>query len=260
MNEVAEIQKFVIRKTQNVIPETKAAAILERLKLEYPGRSFAQMLEALEIFPTGPSWLRNLVTINETFFFRHPEHFDFLKEYCSKKVFSNGVDILCGGASHGQEPYSIAMLLTEVLPQQTALKISAIDIDEEAIEQAKKGRYTEMELGRTPGTYKALLQRHLRVEETPSGKWYNVVPQVTGKVSFICGNIFQSSLVRYDVIFLRNILIYFQNEERLRLLMKLRDRLKPGGLLFIGAGELFPAGFENETSERSRAILERKVA
>lgn len=260
MNKIIEIQEFVKKKTQNLISEPKAEIILKRLEMEYPTKTFPEAMQALDLFPIAPSWMRNIVAINETFFFRHPEHFDLLRTFTSKCTQGETLEILCAGVSHGQEAYSIAMLLTEILPKQTPFHVTAFDIDEEAICLAKAARYSEMEIKRTPDSYVALLRKYLKEEPTPDGPVYSVPEEIKLHVRFVCGNIFQSILTRYHIIFVRNILIYFQEESRLQLLNKLRERLKPEGLLFIGGGELFPLSFKLEVLERSPSVLEKGVA
>jgi len=259
MSEILDIQEFVLKKTQNRISEEKATSILEHLRLEYPGKSCSEALKILDGFMITPSWLRSIVAINETFFFRHPEHFERLRNWVSLKSNIQDLDVLCAGVSHGQEAYSLAMLLTDVLPAEVVIKIMAIDIDKEAIEAAKLARYSEMEINRTPPVCRALLEKYLCVESTLDSKSYIVTPDIVGKVQFVCGNVFQALLLRYDIIFVRNILIYFEEGARTQLLIKLRDKLKLNGLLFIGGGELFPSRFKPEVSERSTSVLERRT-
>lgn len=260
MKKIIEIQDFVKKKTQNLIPESKASAILKRLEMEYPAKTFSEAMQALDLFPIAPSWVRSIVSINETFFFRHPEHFDLLRSHSAKWAPGATLEILCAGVSHGQEAYSIAILLAEILPKQTSFQVIAFDIDEEAICLAKAARYSEMEVKRTPESHFGLLKKHLREESTPDGMVYFVPEEIKRHVRFVCGNIFQAMLTQYHVIFVRNILIYFQEESRLQLLSKLRERVKPDGLLFIGGGEMFPASFKSEVLERSPSVLERGVA
>ena len=137
--------------------------------------------------------------------------------------------------STGQEPYSLAMVLRETLPNFAAWNVSilATDISDAAIAQASRGWYAAHEIDR--GMRASLLPKYFQSQQ---GGW-QVKDEIRGMVSFQRRNLLQpfTELGTFDVIFCRNVAIYFDAARRRDLFLRLADRLAPGGAIFVGSSE-----------------------
>lgn len=181
--------------------------------------------------------LASALTVGETYFFRHREQFEALRaivlaEYAQPR--RQGPRVLSAGCSSGEEPYSIAMLLRELLPERE-LVVSALDVNAGFLGRAREGRYSAWSLREMS---EASVSRWL----TPAGKGYVVAELIRRSVAFVSGNLCRSDaeLFRsrsYDVIFCRNVLMYFTAEQRRSALERLTNALVPGGYLFLGSAE-----------------------
>jgi len=175
------------------------------------------------------------VVVPETWFFRYPESFDCLTKWMPK-THGAPLDILSIPCSTGEEPYSIVMnLLMEGLPHQR-FHVDAADISSVALQRAEAAVYYEHSFRHHDlrfreryfdGLFDTRIQR----------PYWKLHPHVQQCVSFHQANILQpnSNLKQsYDVIFCRNLLIYFDKETQVKVLKRLHDMLKPNGLLFVG--------------------------
>jgi chemotaxis protein methyltransferase WspC len=181
----------------------------------------------------------DLILVPETWFFRNPESFTFLQAYiCSEwqiQRSSQSLRVLSVPCSTGEEPYSIAIALIEAGLTAKNFKIDAVDISQKNLTKAKRGVYK---------TYSFRGQSFLK-ELSPyfaerQGEFY-LQDWIKQTVHFRAGNIleplFLASELPYDIIFCRNLLIYFDTHPRLQTLSRLNHLLKPGGLLFVGCAE-----------------------
>jgi chemotaxis protein methyltransferase WspC len=184
--------------------------------------------------------LRSLVeevVIPETWFFRDQEPFSYLKEYVVNSTKDLSVDIfriLSLPCSTGEEPYSIAMTLLEAGLKPASFYIDGVDVSGRALAVARRGLYRSNSF-RT----KNMIFRDNFFHQTQEG--YSLNAMVREKVRFLQGNILQpgflDSLGRYDVVFCRNILIYFNKDSQKQAIKSLYDLLVPQGLLFTGHSE-----------------------
>lgn len=182
----------------------------------------------------------NALTTNLTAFFREPHHFDLLLEYARKRAARRGAPLRCwsSACSTGEEAWSIAMVLREA---GCAGDVLGTDIDTDVLRTAQAGIYR---MERTGGMQVERLKRHfLRGAGTNEGL-VSVRPELRAMVRF--GQLNLQSPVwpaheRFDVIFCRNVVIYFDREFQKKLLARLADLLVPGGLLMVGHSESFPA-------------------
>ncbi len=180
------------------------------------------------------------MTTNETFFFRDRTPFDLFKAEVIPHLVENrrpGVKarIWCAAASAGQEPYSLAMILRE---ERTALRgmqmdILASDISEKVIEKAKAGIYSQFEVQR--GLPVQLLVKYFQKD----GDMWKVDPSLRQNIAFRTFNLLESfrTLGTFDVVFCRNVLIYFNQETKRDILNRIAERMAPDGFLFLGAAE-----------------------
>ncbi len=185
----------------------------------------------------------NAITTQETLFFRDSSPFDALQH----KVLPDLIDAVVrnrgarklrfwsAACSTGQEPYSLAMVLRETIPDFASwnLSILATDISDAAIAQASRGCYAAHEIDR--GMRASLLPKYFKSQ--PGG--WRVNDEIRGMVSFQRRNLLQpfTELGTFDVIFCRNVAIYFDAARRRDLFLRLTDRLAPGGTIFVGSSE-----------------------
>ena len=180
----------------------------------------------------------DILTTNKTNFFRESEHLDFLKHEIIPGWVKGPVRIWSAGCSSGEEPYTIAIVLLESIPDTATLdiKILATDISDRMMEKARQGLYDEESL--------AIMSRHLKHKyfqktDTGSGYKYKVIPKIQSMVSFAKLNLMEHWPMKgpFDVIFCRNVMIYFESDVQQRVVAMLERHLAPGGYLFVSHSE-----------------------
>ena len=180
------------------------------------------------------------MTTNETSFFRDRHPFETLRtgvlpEFLIKRQEQKKLEIWCAACSSGQEPYSLAMLILDKFPQikDWNIKIIASDISEEMLEKSREGVYSQFEVARgLPGHYvPKFFQRFgskwevkQELKEMMEFKHINLTGSLTG-------------VPPVDILFIRNVLIYFEENTKKAILKKIKGLLKPDGYLFLGSGE-----------------------
>lgn len=181
------------------------------------------------------------VVNNETAFFRNPRHFRVLAELVLPELDrarppERAIRLWSAGCSTGQEPYSLAITVAEIfgLPPRRPVEIWATDISPRALAVAQEGLYRERELERVEAPYR---KRYFYLERGH----YRVIPELRNLVRFQEMNLvafpFPASFRGMDVIFCRNVTIYFRIETCRRLMQSFYDCLNDGGYLFIGFAE-----------------------
>lgn len=200
---------------------------IEHVRNDTSGRELISMLDAL--------------STNLTFFFREAQHFQYLKEHVlpTWRVQPNKcVRIWSAGCSSGEEPYSIAMLLHENLPNlnRRDCRILATDLSTKVLGMACKGEYGAERFKDTP---EHLVRRYFTCIQTKPSPIYRVNPDVRKLIHFARLNLMESWPMKgpFDVIFCRNVMIYFDKPTQARLIGRYYDLLAPGGLLLLGHSE-----------------------
>lgn len=190
--------------------------------------------------------LIDVVTTNETFFFRESAHFDFLYQKVLPKLVNHhsiGVDrpvnIWSAGCSTGEEPYTIAMVMNEFGKQfeKYYFSVLATDISTRVLKTAKMSVYHEKQI---EGISQDLQKEYLMFSRNREKKLVKIDPNLRKHVQFGRLNLIDNehwSFGKQDIIFCRNVLIYFNKEQRLQLVRKLCDQLNPNGYLFTGHSE-----------------------
>jgi chemotaxis protein methyltransferase CheR len=187
--------------------------------------------------------LINALTTNVTSFFRENHHFDALASYMLPEAFKRNaatrrIRIWSAGCSTGEEPYCLAMMAAEVLPpsQRWDLKILATDIDSDVIAQAEQGVYP---LDRVTAIPEARLRRCFRQGSGAQIGNVRVREEIARLVTFRSLNLMHEWPMRgpFDIIFCRNVMIYFDQATRERLVDRFGQILAPGGYLCIGHSE-----------------------
>ncbi|RDH86955.1 MAG: chemotaxis protein CheR [endosymbiont of Seepiophila jonesi] len=187
--------------------------------------------------------LVNSITTNLTAFFRENHHFEYLAktvipELLAKNSAERNIRIWSAGCSTGEEPYSLSITLNEVLAQAAGwdVKVLATDIDSNVLARAASGVYP---MERVNGLDKARLRRWFQKGKGELGGKARLKPEVRRLVEFGQLNLMQQWSIDSpkDVIFCRNVIIYFDKESKIKLIDRYADNLKVGGYLFIGHPE-----------------------
>lgn len=182
----------------------------------------------------------NALTTNLTAFFREPHHFELLLQHARERAARHGPPLRCwsSACSTGEEAWSIAMVLREA---GCAGAVLGTDIDTDVLRTARAGVYR---IERTGGMAVERLKRHFLRGAGANEGLVSMRPELRTLVRFGQLNL-QSpawpAQERFDVIFCRNVVIYFDRESQKKLLARLVDLLVPGGLLMVGHSESFPA-------------------
>jgi chemotaxis protein methyltransferase CheR len=180
------------------------------------------------------------LTTNETSFFRDVEPFEVLRtevlpELVSARRTTRALHIWCAAASTGQEPYSLAMLIEEHFPElhDWRVTILATDISTDALVRARAGRYSQLEINR------GLPARYLVKYFDKVGLDWEIHARIRRRVEFREMNLARTwpPMPHADVVFLRNVLIYFDVDMKRKVLARVREVLRPDGYLFLGAAE-----------------------
>lgn len=186
----------------------------------------------------------DLLTTNKTSFFREPQHFDFLCQHVlpDLQTASRPIRLWSAGCSSGEEPYSLAMLLHEHLPdiERRDVRILATDISARMLTKAREAIYEEEAVSEVSPS---LLRKYFVCVRTQPTRAYQVSDKVRALVRFARLNLMDAWPMRgpFDAIFCRNVMIYFDNPTRQRLVQRYYELLRMGGYLFIGHSESLTA-------------------
>jgi chemotaxis protein methyltransferase CheR len=197
----------------------------------------------------------DLLTTNETWFFREERHFEFMRTELGGRDRSQPIEIWSAASSSGEEPYSIAMTLAEMNGLSRPWQIHATDISSEILSKAKKGIYLK---SRIKGLSDQLKRKYMLKGSGAYEDYLAIVPELKKKVSFHPYNLTSSPLPskKFDIIFCRNVLIYFDQETKKKVVRRLTGCLKPGGYFFPGHAESLH-GFSDELRTVEPSIYQR---
>lgn len=183
------------------------------------------------------------ITTNHTYFMREASHFEFLlKEvlpYWKDRISDRDLRIWCAACASGEEAYTLAMLIDEYLGKEKIFwdaKVLATDLSRQVLDKAQTGYYKEEEVEKLP----ILWQKNYFNKAEP--KWMAVTPLIKDEVIFRQFNLLSNEYPfkkKFHIIFCRNVMIYFDDETRKKILRKFADVLEIGGYLFIGKSETF---------------------
>lgn len=179
----------------------------------------------------------DLLTTNETYFFREPAHFEFLRdEILGKRHSPTMFRAWSAASSSGEEAYSIAMTLADALPT-APWEIIGSDISTKVLAKAASGHYS---LARTEGIAPAHMRKYCLKGVRSHAGTFLIAPELRRHTKFYQINLMHpidADIGDFDVIFLRNVMIYFDPETKTRVVHNLLPRLKKGGYLVIGHSE-----------------------
>ncbi len=201
----------------------------------------------------------NAITTNLTSFFRESHHFEFLSKVVipewKKKGKNHPIRIWSSACSTGPEPYSIAITVNKNMPVRSHdIKILATDLDSDVLKKARTGIYALEDIEQLPKDYLSSFQRK---KDSDVGQ---VKESLRDMIQFNRLNLLGPWPIKnkFDVIFCRNVVIYFNKETQIELFSRLADQLSPGGYLFIGHSETLH-GVSEQFESKGRTIYQKKV-
>lgn len=227
----------------------KRSSVSRRIAKRFSAVDVSSCEEYARVLDTDPAEYARLfssLTIKVSEFFREPEVFDALAGYLASFFPPDeGIKVWSCGCAHGQEAYSLAMILTDVLsPVGLGLsKVLATDIDKDALEQARKAVFSEDAMtGMKPG----VRQRYFI--ETEGG--YKVKYNIRNLVRFGALDIVRDPTIAHvNLLLCRNMFIYFGKALQERAFEKLDYSLEPGGIMVLGKAEVLPAAYSSNYTE-----------
>ena len=234
---VADESGNVISERQVYLLEQKLSQVAKSKGLDNVDGLVTKLRKSKD--PKLCSEIAEAVTINETSFFRDSHPFESLKkailpELMKRRGNTKSIRIWCAACSTGQEPYSIVMTCKELAELENwNLSILATDICEEVLDKSKQGIYSQLEVNR------GLPAKKLVMNFDRKGRNWQVKSELRKKIRFQRLNLMQPlpMMGQFDIIFIRNVLIYFDKTSRQQILQKISKQLMPDGYLFIGSAE-----------------------
>lgn len=237
----ARIKSLIYKKAGISLHDGKHAMVYSRVsrRLRDTGHdSFKTYLDWLEQHD-GAEWQEfiNALTTNLTAFFREQHHFGILDELLRTDP-NKAWRIWCSAASTGEEPYSIAITAAEALNPRAAFHIDNSDIDTKVLATAARGVY---KADGVKGLSTERLQRFFMRGKGDNAGLMRVKPELQKNMAFHAVNLIQELPFRdpYDMVFCRNVMIYFDAATQRQVLERIHRVMKPGGLLFVGHAENF---------------------
>jgi len=240
--EFGQFQRFIFEAAGITLTDAKKALVSGRLAKRLHACRVGSYGEYFHLLMSGDSPLElqtavDLLTTNETYFFREPKHFQFLEKQITGGTLRGNpaLRVWSAAASTGEEAYSTAMLLEDCLPGKP-WEVVGSDISARVLERARMGHYSMQRISQFPPDY---LQRFcLKGRDAQDGTLL-IQRALRNKLRFLQVNLNEPLpyLGTFEVIFLRNVLIYFSLETKRKVVARVLNLLKPGGYLLIGHSE-----------------------
>lgn len=239
--EFSQFQRFIYDAAGIFMANGKQALVSGRLAkrlAHYQLSSYSDYLRLLQSRDQADELQMavDLLTTNETYFFREPKHFALLRELAlDAKAKGRPMRVWSAASSSGEEPYSIAMVLADVMGE-AAWDVLGTDISTRVLERARSGHYP---LERTSQIPPAYLKRFCLKGQKQEEGTLLIERSLRARVQFQHLNLVQPlpKIGSFDLIFLRNVMIYFNLETKRQVVARLLAQLKPGGHFFIGHSE-----------------------
>jgi len=245
---------IVLDQKKDYLIESRLQSLLQKHNFT----TFGQLTWEAKQSPDLTNTIVDAITTNETSFFRDRKPFDLLKEkilpaWLERQSGTGRLRIWSSASSSGQEAYTILMVLKEFFGSdlgKNRISVTGTDISDTALERARQGRYSHLEIAR------GIEGGQLRSFFEPFEDGWMVKDELRRLAEFKKQNLLQpfSSLGTFDLIFCRNVAIYFSEENRTQLFERISRQLNPGGVLFIGSTEsLFGINTRFERHEENGA-------
>ncbi|MDR2877795.1 MAG: protein-glutamate O-methyltransferase CheR [Chromatiales bacterium] len=240
------IRRLVLKRTGISLAEGKEDLVYGRLakRLRTLGMTrFSEYCQYVEAHSEELPEVVNAITTNLTAFFRESHHFDYLRSDVLPALLrlnasSRRIRIWSAGCSTGEEPYSIAMVVHDLMPKNQGwdIKILATDIDTNVIDRAASGIYTADRITGIPEQYQ---RRYVNKGAGNQAEKVRMRDEIRDLITFRCLNLIEEWPMRgpFDLIFCRNVVIYFDKDTQRRLFDRYANILCADGHLFIGHSE-----------------------
>ena len=256
----ARVQALIYQRAGISLHDGKHAMVYSRLsrRLRDTGHtSFHDYLCWLETHD-GPEWQEfvNALTTNLTAFFREQHHFEIFASHLRSRPSANW-RVWCNAASTGEEPYSIVITALEALGANASFKLTASDIDSRVLATAAQGVYR---LDSVKGLSPERLQKFFLKGKGGNAGMVRAKPELRRAIDFMSVNLIRDDWPfkePFDVVFCRNVMIYFDAPTQRRVLERIHRVLKPGGMLFVGHAENFSESKDLFTL-RGKTVYERR--
>jgi chemotaxis protein methyltransferase CheR len=214
-----------------------ASRLAKRL-LHFGLQSYSQYSQLLKNgqHPYEFQLMINILTTNETYFFREPKHYEYVKDFILKNWRGENFRLWSAASSTGEESYSLAMILAENLGMKN-WEVFGSDINTEVLDAARKGVYL---MNRLENMEERYLDKYCLKGVRSQEGYFRIDEKIRNRVRFDQVNLktqLPKSLGMFDVIFLRNVLIYFDKQTKLDIVRRVISSLKPGGHFIISHAE-----------------------
>jgi chemotaxis protein methyltransferase CheR len=229
---------IVLESGKEYLVEARLAPLAREEKLDSIG-SVIRRLQASSLDPLHKKVIEAMTT-NETSFFRDQHPFDALRravlpDLLARRAATKTLWIWCAASSSGQEPYTIAMTLLESIPSIKDWKITfiATDLSRQMVERSRTGRYNQLEVNR--GLPAKLLVKYFRKD----GLEWQIDDRLRSMIEFREMNLLAmwQAMPAMDIVFIRNVLIYFDAATKKDIFRRIRGVMRPDGFLFLGGAE-----------------------
>jgi len=238
-NEFIVFQKLILKKAGITLNDSKRSLVQSRLLKRVAFHKFHNFTDYIEFIKIDKQELNevvNLLTTNETYFFREIEHFDFLKNtVIPENINSSKLRVWSAASSVGAEAYSAAMVIDVSIPKNR-WEILGTDINSEVIRKAKIGLYPEKWIDKIPVIFRS--KYCLKGKQQHKGQFL-IDRAITPNITFQTANLLEDNkkFGQFHLIFLRNVLIYFDIETKQKVVNNMIERLEIGGYFIISLTE-----------------------
>lgn len=253
--EFALFQRLIYKIAGISLSDAKKILLVGRLTRRLKVYDFTSFTQYYRMLASGEhaeelQTMVDLLTTNETYFFREPKHFEFLRDQVIRKRNSPATfRVWSAACSSGEEVYTLAMVLAENLPN-TPWEIVGSDISTQVLAKATAGHYS---LARTEGIPPGFMSKYCLKGVRAQAGSFLIAPELRKRTNFYQINLMNpvdAEIGEFEVVFLRNVMIYFDHPTKTKVVHNLLPRLKSGGHLIIGHSETL-----NGITDRVQAIL-----
>lgn len=240
-DEFAWIAKFMYERTGITLGEGKQALVMGRLDKRLRCRGLTRYGEYFQLlgkvgYEDETIVAINLLTTNETYFFREPRHFDFVRDHvCKSNTHGKPLRIWSAASSSGEEAYTLAMILAEY-SRTSRWEILGTDISTSVLETARRALYPLSAAEKIPI---AMLKKYCLKGREEFEDFFLIAKELRERVEFRQLNLVQNfpDMEKFDLIFLRNVMIYFDQATKAKIIKKMEQQIKPGGYFIVSHSE-----------------------
>ena len=247
--EFDQLSKFIYDELGIKLPAVKKVMLESRLQKRLRVLQIKSFKEYIEYLFSNDGnrnemvHMFDVVTTNKTDFFREPAHFDYMNNFILNEIVGDNknynLKLWSAGCSSGEEPYTLTMVLNEAIEKGmiSDFSITATDISTQILKLAVDGIYSMNKINDIPLNYK---KKYLLKSKDPLNNTVRIVPELRSKISFSRLNFMDDSYNLtniFDIIFCRNVIIYFDRQTQEKVINRLCSKLRKGGYLFLGHSE-----------------------